>query len=182
MQRSGLDESSALYTRSGGKVHLSVTRMLEDTRASITLRTLRLGCRFDFRSILRGVPLSEKTVTDKRENKNRLSRGSADTRKHMAGTVQRGNAISPLRFIWTVHSRKYMWFPFLLSTCFWQSIRSSPIFVWQSCKSSSCLCQVFIAANCQINGLQVDFRINHYGERDWAAGSFIFKSMSPRST
>lgn len=60
----------------------------------------------------------EKTVTDKRENKSRLFRGSADTRKHMAGTVQERNAISPLFKIYFDVSKMHESFFFLSSFFF----------------------------------------------------------------
>lgn len=91
------DWTNKRYKRGGGKMHLSVENRDENARGhegvdnpSHPSRRILLW----FRSILRRA--REKTVTDKRENKSRLSRGSADTRKHMAGTVQERNAISSL--------------------------------------------------------------------------------------
>lgn len=111
-----------------------------------------------FRSILREVPLVK-----------RLWRTNEKIRAdYLVGVRIPENT-------WPVQSRKEMplalhlrfismcildnaWF-FFLFLCFWQSICSSPIFVWQLCARSSS-CQVFIAINCQINGPQVDFRID----------------------
>lgn len=174
------------YKRSGGKVRLSVENHDENARGhegvdnpSHPSRRILLW----FRSILREVSLVKRLWRTNEKIRADYFVG-VRTPENTWPVQSRKETQSALylRFISTSRKCMNLFFFFLLFVCFHQSIRSSPIFVWQSCKSSSCLCQVFIAVNCQINGPQVDFRIDHCGERDWAVGSFIFKSMSSRST
>jgi len=92
---------------------------------------------------------------DKRENKNGPSCGSADTRKHMAGTVE---------------ERSVIYFAKFLSNAQFPSLFSFDYFVAHLAivqKFAVYRCQVFITVNCQINGSRVDFRIDRRGKRDW---------------